>query len=1257
MSKGKALPRLWALGLMLLLAAAGILMARPGGAFASEGDRIITAFPQETGEGRTLIAVAGESLEEIRARMDPAVAVRLSDGTEKTLPVTWSSAREGLLETDPEGQIGRTFAFYAQFPEEYTLRENLTALDVPMTAVTVTSGIALADLTVTGSAAVEGYLAVQMVNAGTQVKTGIDLSSISNSRGPLGSDAVFAHWTVSTSSEAETGHIAFCDDSGSAAVNHMTVEIHDILTYHKASQSVTSAYAVSGSKDYLYAVQALAFYRTYGEYTYAAHGASEPWLFASDGTNLAYLYAQSWIWAEGLTSGDEGTTFGQIVKKVAGEAYGFTSSQAAGVLQTVTGLLTDAQLEDGTEIYVYWNGKSAYQTFLSLYEAPHTPRGQIRVTKQSGDPDLTGKLGDDAYQLAGAQYGVYAARSQALADTGRLDTVTIQADGTGISILLDPGTYYVKEVVPGAGYLLDGTIYAVQVTGTSESPYPAAEVVSAETPMEFGLTLQKQSADPEFSAQTGAYSLEGAEYTLYTCPDSSFQLSNANVYGTYRTGQDGTLTISRLPLYSGYYYLLETGLPQGAWLLNETPIRIQVWDTGNCTLSYRDSTGTERSEAASGTVFSVTQAEQPIRWSLQVQKTGTEPADTPVTSQSAAYSLKGAEYLLFTGTSGDLTTLEQLEKRAERYTDGTSASNSAGHCNPAATDASGLAVFQDLPLLPEGECYYLAEFRSSPGYGLDPSVWRIQVTDHKDGTVTIQTTQQGTGAVSALRQQACTAGVWISRTISSGEPAKSFSLSLAKTSGHSQVTEANKCYSLKGAEYTLYRSSTGCLDGTETVWATYTTDAKGEFATGSLPLNADGEYYLLAETAPSPGYGQDPTVWRLHIADQTGGDLISTEIASSQNGIDFARTDSKTDVPDASVVELASQEPPVTDPDGIHLWKEQQIPNRYDYDLSDAEFTVTFYGGQYTMEEILDGLPEQEGTVQRTWVLRTSLNHYAELSWRYLTEDSDALFLDSSGEVCLPLGTLTIQETLAPYGFLPQGAFLDQDGQEIAPAVPGDGQQGAIYLLHVTEGQAGTSDLEGGSRYTMVERLQFGSLKLQKQTPSGDGIGGAEFRVELQNPDTGDWVRQAFSREETGSYRLDLEDSQSPDDTLVTDGSGELVLTGLPFGTYRITEIRAPEGYSLLKEPLVVHLPVEEAGTEAAPASGSGIYTFDGIDYRVDLVYRIQEVSVTALPFTGGPGPALWWAAGGLTLAAAAVLLFGLASVRVRCRVPRKRPW
>lgn len=80
--------------------------------------------------------------------------------------------------------------------------------------------------------------------------------------------------------------------------------------------------------------------------------------------------------------------------------------------------------------------------------------------------------------------------------------------------------------------------------------------------------------------------------------------------------------------------------------------------------------------------------------------------------------------------------------------------------------------------------------------------------------------------------------------------------------------------------------------------------------------------------------------------------------------------------------------------------------------MEGAEFTVKYY-------QTLSGSdPGEAGqSPERTWVFRTDQDGFCEYNTQYLVS-GDELYLAPSGVPSLPLGTISIQETKAPEGYL-----------------------------------------------------------------------------------------------------------------------------------------------------------------------------------------------------------------------------------------------
>ena len=115
-----------------------------------------------------------------------------------------------------------------------------------------------------------------------------------------------------------------------------------------------------------------------------------------------------------------------------------------------------------------------------------------------------------------------------------------------------------------------------------------------------------------------------------------------------------------------------------------------------------------------------------------------------------------------------------------------------------------------------------------------------------------------------------------------------------------------------------------------------------------------------------------------------------------------------------------SDTPKVTDT-LIELFKidmeTQKVNPQGDASLAGAEFTWKYYAGFYNK----DNLPAE---ATRTWVTKTIAETDSDGTTHYITKLADAYkvsgnnFYMQDGKAVLPLGTLTVEETKAPNGYL-----------------------------------------------------------------------------------------------------------------------------------------------------------------------------------------------------------------------------------------------
>ena len=158
-----------------------------------------------------------------------------------------------------------------------------------------------------------------------------------------------------------------------------------------------------------------------------------------------------------------------------------------------------------------------------------------------------------------------------------------------------------------------------------------------------------------------------------------------------------------------------------------------------------------------------------------------------------------------------------------------------------------------------------------------------------------------------------------------------------------------------------------------------------------------------------------------------------------------------------------------------------------DASLEGAEFTWKFYAGHYTA----DNLPSEP---TKTWVTKTIAEKDSDGTIHYVSRLSDEYkvsgdsFYTQGGKNVLPLGTLTVEETKAPNGYLLDGAYMQADGSEE--------QIKGMYLTQITE-DGDIAVLSGSNQYHVSDKVIRGGVKIQKrdlETSDTKGQGSATLK-------------------------------------------------------------------------------------------------------------------------------------------------------------------
>jgi hypothetical protein len=202
-------------------------------------------------------------------------------------------------------------------------------------------------------------------------------------------------------------------------------------------------------------------------------------------------------------------------------------------------------------------------------------------------------------------------------------------------------------------------------------------------------------------------------------------------------------------------------------------------------------------------------------------------------------------------------------------------------------------------------------------------------------------------------------------------------LSVHKSSANPDITNGNDCYSLEGAEFTVY-------NGAGSPVGTLVTNANGDTNTLELPEGT----YTVRETKPPKGY--------LAAPDQQvtvhGGQTTTVQV---QDKASF----------DPVMIALGKF-------DGDKEYNANNLPQG-SASLEGAEFTIEYFD---TVDyDSYDALKKAGVKPTRTWVVRTDENGRAFLDNDSLVSGDELYYQD--GVPILPRGSLAVYESKAPTGY------------------------------------------------------------------------------------------------------------------------------------------------------------------------------------------------------------------------------------------------
>ena len=380
-------------------------------------------------------------------------------------------------------------------------------------------------------------------------------------------------------------------------------------------------------------------------------------------------------------------------------------------------------------------------------------------------------------------------------------------------------------------------------------------------------------------------------------------------------------------------------------------------------------------------------------------------------------------------------------------------------------------------------------------------------------------------------------------------------LDLQKASADPLISDGNDCYKYEGAVFGIYDDA-----GARNQVATMTTDSSGYAKSGDL---APGSYWVK-EVTPPPGYALDPTVYPVTVVGEQ-----TVRVAG----------DKVYDMPQGDPIEML-----LSKHDGDRVWSQEENKAQGAATLALAQYKVDYYDGYYDTA----AAAQASGYPTRSWVFQTDGDGYVNLALGESTFEyegqsypykvsGDQFYKSQSGNITVPLGTLVIQETKPPEGYL-----LIDPTTDAAPAA---------VAIKITSDQVSIPEVHTFNMPKFPEKVIRGGLEVVKNdaetktaTPQGDAT-LAGCKIEITNLNEESVIVEGHEYAPGAVCATITTDEQG-----VAKSAADL----LPIGHYSWKEVEAPQGYNLTDgEPREFDIEVD-----------GDIVTFEGDENLFDEVIR-----------------------------------------------------